>query len=61
MRILKNADPVEELFATGEKKPKRTGPVGKAQELMTQVSDLPRKRQKLVLDIVESMVSAYKE
>jgi len=52
--------PIEELFKTKDEPLQRTGPVGRARTLLTEVADLPRARQKQVLNMVESLVSAYK-
>ena len=46
---------VEELFKQGGKAARR-GPTGRAREIFTSISSMPRSRQKKVLDLVEVIV-----
>jgi len=54
------AVPVEDLFKASGEKAKR-GPTGRAKQIMARVSQLPRARQKRILDLVESLVDASEE
>lgn len=53
--------PVEELFKTGETAPKRTGPAGRAKQLLQDLSTLSRPRQKEILDVVEMLTASAKD
>lgn len=53
--------PVEELFKTGETAPKRTGPAGRAKQLLQDLSSLSRPRQKEILDVVEMLTASAKD
>ncbi|MGB0373279.1 MAG: helix-turn-helix domain-containing protein [Opitutales bacterium] len=55
------AVPVQELFSDEDSKSGRTGPVGRAQRAFTELSELPRPRQKELLEIIERLIYATKE
>ena len=52
--------PIEDLFRKDVDPIKRTGPVGRAKRAFMEVSELPRSRQKEILDIVETLIRASK-
>jgi len=54
------AVPIEDLFRDNEQPIQRNGPVGRAKRAFIEVSDLPRPRQKEILDVVETLVKASK-
>jgi len=47
---------VEELL--GEKPPRRNAPAGRARQTFDEVSQLPRSRQKKILDVVDALIKA---
>ena len=52
---------VEELFKTDDAAPKRTGPAGRAKQLLQDLSTLSRPRQKEILDVVEMLMASAKD
>jgi transcriptional regulator with XRE-family HTH domain len=52
---------VEELFKTENTPAKRTGPAGRAKQLLQELSALSRPRQKEILDVVEMLLASAKD
>ena len=52
---------VQELFKLPDAPVTRTGPAGRSKLVFTSLSELPRSRQKELLDIIEALVDASKE
>jgi len=47
---------IEDFFLDEEQPRKRTGPTGRARQLFEEVSQLPRRRQKDILEMVEILL-----
>jgi hypothetical protein len=53
---------VEALFSSGPPAPsQRGGPLGRAKRIFEEVSALPRKKQKRILDVVEDLLKVHGE
>lgn len=53
---------VEALFSSGAPAPsRRGGPLGRAKRVFEEVSALPRKKQKRILDVVEDLLKVHGE
>lgn len=51
---------VEDLYNGNPKSTRRGGPSGRAKRVFEEVSDLPRQKQKRILDVVEDLLIARK-
>lgn len=51
---------VEDLYNGNPKSARRGGPSGRAKRVFEEVSDLPRQKQKRILDVVEDLLIARK-
>ena len=52
---------IESLFDENGQTRRKGGPTGKARRLFDDVSQLPRKRQQRILNVVEDMLTAAKK